>query len=61
MCSAVLGLCAWLRDGKLRWCDPETGRELGDYDEVQAGREAAEEEIAKLRAQLRRLQGGPDT
>ena len=61
VCSAVLGLCAWLQDGALRWYAPETGRELGDYDEVQAGREAAEEEITKLRAQIRRLQGGPET
>ena len=45
VCSAVLGLCAWLRDGELRWSDPETGWEFEDYDEAQAGREAAESRV----------------
>jgi len=75
VCSPVLGLCAWLRGPRqeLRWHDPVTGRDLEDYDEAKAGRDAAEErtaaaeertaaaeaEIAALRAQIRRLERGP--
>ena len=68
VCSPVLGLCAWLRGPgqELRWYDPVTGRDLEDYDEAKAGREAAEEraraaeaELAALRAEIRRLEGGP--
>ena len=60
--------CAWLQGPRqeLRWYDPVTGRDLEDYDEAKAGRDAAEEraraaeaEIAALRAQVRRLEGGP--
>lgn len=45
VCSPVLGLCAWLRGPRqeLRWYDPVTGRNLEDYDEAKAGRDAAEE------------------
>ncbi|MDE0459925.1 MAG: Uma2 family endonuclease [Chromatiales bacterium] len=69
--SPVLGLSGWLRGprGELRWRDPDTGRDLEDYAEAQAGRaaaearaageavtrRAAEAENAELRAQLRRL------
>ena len=75
VCSPVLGLCAWLRGPRqeLRWYDPVTGRDLEDYDEAKAGRDAAEErtaaaedraraaeaEVAALRAQVRRLERGP--
>ena len=70
VCSPVLGLCAWLRGPRqeLRWYDPVTGRDLEDYDEAKAGRdaaekraEAAEAEVAALRAQVRRLERGPGT
>ena len=63
VCSPVLGLCAWLRGTRqeLRWYDPVTGRDLEDYDEVQSSRDAAEAEIAELRAQIRRLERGPGT
>ena len=77
VCSPVLGLCAWLRGPRqeLRWYDPVTGRDLEDYDEAKAGRDAAEKrtaaaedraraaeaEVAALRGQVRRLQRGPGT
>ncbi len=77
VCSKVLGLCAYLKgpDGELRWYDPATGKDLEDYGEVHdradnaearaakeaAARKAAEEEVAELRAQIRRLRGGPGT
>ena len=68
VCSPVLGLCAWLRGSRqeLRWYDPVTERNLEDYAEAQAGRDAAEDraraaeaEIAALRARVRRLERGP--
>ena len=54
--SETLGLWAYLQgpEQALRWHDPVTGKDLEDYDEVQAAREAAEEELAELRAYVRR-------
>ena len=45
----MLGLCGWLRGprGELRWRDPDTGRDLEDYAEAQAGRAAAEDRAAE--------------
>ena len=42
--SPVLGLWAWAKGpgGELRWRDPDTGRDLEDYDEVHDSRDAAE-------------------
>ena len=73
--SEVLGLCAYLRGPRqeLRWHDPATGKDLESHDEVHddrdrlvaareeetAARRAAEAEIAKLRAQIRRLRNEP--
>ena len=54
--SRELGLWAWAKGpgGELRWGDPETGRELEDYDELHDSRDAAEgraaEEAAARRA-----------
>ena len=82
--SRVLGLCAylWGPERKLRWHDPESGRDLEDPDEVHdsrdaevaarkaaedradreaAARKVAEEEVAELRARIRRLQHGSET
>ena len=68
--SRVLGLCAYLRGSQreLRWLDPVTGDDLEDFDEVHDARDAAtaackaaEEEVAELRAQIRRLRRGPGT
>ena len=62
--SETLGLWACLEgpEQALRWHDPVTGKDLEDYDEVHAAREveaaareAAEEELAELRAQVHRL------
>ena len=55
--SETLGLWAYLQgpEQALRWHDPVTGKDLEDYDEVQAAREAAGEELAELRAYVRRL------
>ena len=59
--SEVLGLWAYLRGPgqALRWHDPATGKDLEDHEEVVAAREAAEAEVAELRAQLRRLRREP--
>ena len=56
VCSPVLGLCAWLRgpSQELRWYDPVTGRDLEDYDEAKAGRDAAEERTAAAEDRARR-------
>ena len=75
--SETLGLWAYLQgpEQALRWHDPVTGKDLEDYDEVQAAREAAEaradeeaaarkaveEKLAELRAQVRRLRREPGT
>ena len=69
--SEVLGLWVYLQGPQeaLRWHDPATGKDLEDHDEVHdaceaaevrvaeaaAARKAAEEELADLRAQVRRL------
>jgi hypothetical protein len=68
--SEVLGLSAYLRGPQqaLRWYDPATRKDLESHDEVHndrdrlaaarereaAARRAAEAEVAKLRAQIRR-------
>ena len=61
VCSPVLGLCAWLREPRqeLRWYDPVTGRNLEDYDEAKAGRDAAEKRAEAAEAEVRRLERGP--
>ena len=61
--SEVLGLWAYLRGPgqALRWHDPATGKDLEDHEEVVAAREAAEAEVAELRAQLRRLGHEPSS
>ena len=52
--SRELGLWAWAKGagGELRWGDPETGRELEDYDELHDSRDA---EVASRRAAEARL------
>ena len=51
--SRELGLWAWAKGpgGELRWSDPETGRELEDYDELHDSRdgEAAARRAAEAR------------
>ena len=65
--SETLGLWAYLQgpEQALRWHDPVTGKDLdpvgGDYEELYAAREAAEEELAELRVQTRRLGREPAT
>ena len=52
--SRELGLWAWAKGagGELRWGDPETGRELEDYDELHDSRD---EEVAARRTAEARL------
>ena len=47
--SETLGLWAYLQgpEQALRWHDPETGKDLEDYDEVHDSREAAEARAAE--------------
>ena len=61
--SETLGLWAYLQgpEQALRWHDPVTGKDLEDYEELYAAREAAEEELAELRVQTRRLGREPAT
>ena len=61
--SETLGLWAYLQgpEQALRWHDPVTGKDLEDYEELYAAREAAEEELAELRGQSRRLGREPAT
>ena len=51
--SRELGLWAWAKGagGELRWGDPETGRELEDYDELHDSRD--EEAVARRTAEAR--------
>ena len=63
--SAVLGLDICVRPGlELRLYDPENGQWLRTHGEseealqaAEAGRQAAEEEVRRLREQLQNLQG----
>ena len=61
--SETLGLWAYLQgpEQALRWHDPVTGKDPEDYEELYAAREAAEEELAELRVQTRRLGREPAT
>ena len=61
--SETLGLWAYLQgpEQALRWHDPMTGKDLEDYEELYAAREATEEELAELRVQTRRLGREPAT
>ena len=66
--SEVLGLDLLLNRGALRFRDSVTGEDLLSYEESEgrvrrevAAREAAEAQVAALKAQLRDLQGGSTT
>ena len=54
--SPVLGLWAWAKGpgGELRWRDPDTGRDLEDYDEIHDSRdkEAEARRTAEARAEV---------
>jgi Uma2 family endonuclease len=56
--SQVLGLELGVEDRRLRLYDPSTGRKLLTPAEESAARQAAEAEVARLRAELARLRAG---
>ena len=51
VCSDVLQLAVYLRDGELRWYDPSSGQDLVDYDSVHRLRDEADAETAAARDQ----------
>ena len=55
--SETLGLELWAKGGKMRFRDPETGRDLLSHREEHAARQAAEARVAELEALIRK-QGG---
>ena len=55
--SAELDLRFAVEDGRIRVYDTATGEVCGDYGEERQAREAAEAEVARLRAELQRLTG----
>ncbi len=55
--SPVLGLDLCWDDGRLRYFDPATGSWLLNQMEERAARESAEERLAEMEAELRRVRG----
>ena len=55
MFSEQLGLELAVQDDALRFYDPVRGEWLRTYEEAEAQRQAAEAEVAKLRAELEAL------
>ena len=56
--SDALNLNLWWTDGELRYWDPAQAKWLLTHQEDRDGRLAAEERVAQLEAELRRLRGG---
>jgi Uma2 family endonuclease len=54
-----LGLLLGLRDNHVACYDADTGEEMGDYAQERKGRQAAEERVRQLEAELQRLRGTP--
>ena len=55
--SAALGLYLCWEDGALRFYDPVTEEYLSSYGEERAARRAAEDKLAEMAAEIRRLRG----
>ena len=55
--SPVLGLLLRVRERRLYFCDPANGLDLAGIKEEREARRAAEAEVERLQAELRRLRG----
>ena len=55
--SDILNLDLWWDDGELRFWDPVAQRWLLSHEESEAARIAAENRVAELEAEIRRLRG----